>query len=116
MKNERELAFNEWMRELDILVQTKVGLRAQDLSSSGYRTAFDDDLTPTEAFEEEVVPQLRDLGFHVEIAELFDDAMYFGSPERLAASMAAEAGLEYLTEGPFDLTPDELEADLDDRF
>lgn len=44
-----KLSFEEWMRKVDQLVQSRVGLSAHDLPDWRYRDAYDDEMTPARA-------------------------------------------------------------------
>ena len=98
-----KMGFEDWLHELDRLTHRKVGLKARELPSPDYRPAYDDGFTPEEVFELSIRAELEDLGFHLEIADIFDRAMKLGCGEIVSEHMAAEAGLDYVTTTAFDL-------------
>jgi hypothetical protein len=62
--------------------------------------AYADGLTPEECFDDQVRPELEDLGFRLEIADLFDDAEERGLADVDVANLAADS--------LYELAPDEL--------
>ena len=77
------------------MVHRKVGLKLKDLPAHDFLPEFEDGMSPEEAFDECIRFELEDMGFHLEIMDLFEDA----------ALMAAEQ--------PPELTLDEVNLGFD---
>lgn len=101
--DEKKLAYDRWMNELDTVTHRKTGLRVRDLPDQGFQAAYDVGVSPADTFKSRVRPQLEDLGFHLAIAELFDEAQSLGT-DHFSPRCVAEAGLEYMTGEEFYLT------------
>ncbi len=103
--NETTMNFGEWMAALDSFTRQKVGIGVADLPSQTWAAYHAEGLTPEETFDEYIRGELEDLGFHLEIADMFDEANELGM-DKLASHCLAEAGLDYVTDGEFDLAVD----------
>ncbi len=99
------MTFGEWMAALDSFTRQKVGIGVADLPSQPWAAYHAKGLTPEETFDEQIRRELEDLGFHLEIADMFDEADELGM-NKLASHCLAEAGLDYVTDGEFDLAID----------
>jgi hypothetical protein len=47
-------SFEQWMREVDRLISAKLGISSGDMRDRLWRDAYEDDLTPKEAVEQEL--------------------------------------------------------------
>ena len=61
------MTLSAWMNELDALVTSKVGLSLTDLPHQDYFAAHDAGITPSQFFNEVLLPELRDLGADPEV-------------------------------------------------
>ena len=74
MGKQNEQTFQAWVMAVDKLVIAKVGLSVHDLPDQDFRTAYDDGTTPEEFYDDNIREELQDIGFSLEIADMFDDA------------------------------------------
>lgn len=95
--NEKIGTYAAWMKQLDAVTSGKAGVNLRDLPVQELHAAFAAGLTPADAFDLHLRPKLVNLGFHLEIADLFEDAQALGR-DHYAPHCMAEAGLEYLTD------------------
>lgn len=109
MDETKKMTFREWMGQLDNLVQQKVGLNLRDLPDQNYRAYYDEENTPADCFDFHVREELADLGFALEIEDLFSEAQELGFRKH-APHVLAEANLDYVTDEHFDLS----DTDCDD--
>ena len=85
---EQPVTFSEWVNSLEAVVHRKVGLALKDLPAHDFLPEFEDGMTPEEAFDECIRQELEDLGFPLEIMDLFEEAAL------LAAETPCELTLE----------------------
>ena len=78
---EQPVTFKEWVNSLEAVVHSKVGLKLRDLPAHDFLPEFEGGLTPEEAFDECIRQELEDLGFHLEIMDLFDEAQLLAAEQ-----------------------------------
>jgi hypothetical protein len=91
---EQPVSFSEWVRSLEAVVHEKVGLGLKDLPAHDFLPEFEDGLTPEEAFDECIREELEEMGFHLAIADLFEEANLMVAERPCTLTLEEELELE----------------------
>src|SRR4051794_26071246 len=88
------VTFSEWVRSLEAVVNRKGGLQLKDLPAHDFLPEFEDGLNPEEAFDECIREELEEMGFHLAIADLFEEASLMVAERPCALTLEDELELE----------------------
>ena len=96
MFEQQPVTFSEWVSNLESVVHRKVGLKLKDLPAHDFLPEFEDGMSPEEAFDECIRQKLEDLGFHLEIMDLFEEVELLAAERPCELTLDDEVELEQL--------------------